>query len=65
MRTALRFTNMFEKVEYKKTIFQGLISQVLFDTETSDEMFCTAIGYLTICIPIGAIGLLYLFYNNG
>ena len=33
-RTTLRVTNIFEKAEYRKSIFQGLIFQVLFDIET-------------------------------
>ena len=58
-------TNMFEKAEYKKPIFQGLKSRVLLDIETSGQLFCIALGQVTICIPIGTIGLLYLFYNTG
>ena len=60
-RTTVSVTNMFDKVEYKKPIFQGLISQVLFDIETRGQVFCIALGPVTICIPIGKIELLYLF----
>ena len=54
-------TNMFEKAQYKKPIFQGLISQVLLDIETRGQLFYIALGSLTISIPIETIGSLYLF----
>ena len=63
--TTVRVTNMFEKAEYKKPIFYGLLFQVLFDIETMGQVFCIALGPVTICIPIGTIELLYLFYNTG
>ena len=58
-------TNTFEKAEYKNPIFQGLISQVLFDIDTRGQVFYIALGPVAICIPIGIIELLYLFYNIG
>ena len=57
--------NMFKKAVYKKAIFQGLKSKVLFDIETTGQVFCIALGPVTICISIGTIELLYLFYNIG
>ena len=58
---------MFEKAEYKKPIFQGLISQVLFDIglKTMGQKFCIALGPVVICIPTGTVELLYLFNNIG
>ena len=56
---------MFEKAEYKKLIFQGLKSKVLFDIETKGQVFCIALGPVTIYISIGTIDLLYLLYNIG
>ena len=61
----VRVTNMFEKAEYKKPIFQGLISRVTLDIETRGQVFCVALVPVTICIPMGTIGLLYLYYNTG
>ena len=56
---------MFKKAEYKKPIFQGLKSKVLFDIETQGKVFCIDLGPVTIYISIGTIELLYLFYNIG
>ena len=56
---------MFEKAQYKKPIFQGLITRVQLDIETRDQVFCVALGPVTICITIGTIGLLYVFYSTG
>ena len=56
---------MFKKSEYKKLIFQGLKSKVLFDIETKGQVFCIALGPVTIGIYIGTIELMYLFYNIG
>ena len=64
-RTTVSVTNMFKKAEYKKPIFQGLKSKVLFDIETKGQVFCIALGPVTICISVGTIELLYLFYNIG
>ena len=61
----MRVTDIFEKAEYKKPIFQGLVSQVLFDTETKGPVFYIGLGPMTINLPIGTIELLYLFYNTG
>ena len=65
MCTIVRVTNMCEKAHCKKEIFQELISRVLLEIETSGRVFCTALRPVTICIVIGTIGLLYLFYNTG
>ena len=54
---------MLKKPEYEKPICQGLKSRVLFDIETKGQMFCIALGPVTICLSIGTIELLYLFYN--
>ena len=64
-RTIVRVTNMFENTHYKKPIFQELISRVLLEIETRDRVFCIALGPVTICIAMGTIELLYLFYNTG
>ena len=56
---------MFKKAEYKKLIFQGLKCKILFDIETKDQVFCIALGPVNICIYIGTIELMYLFYNIG
>ena len=64
-RTTASVTNIFGKADYKKPIFQGLKSKVLFDIETKGQVFCIALGPVTICISIGTIELLYLFYNTG
>ena len=64
-RTTVSVTNMFKKAEYNKPIFQGLKSKVLFDIETKGQVFCIALGSVTICTSIGTIELLYLFYNIG
>ena len=34
------------------------------DTETRGQIFCIALGPVTICITIGTFGSLYLFYNT-
>ena len=65
MCTTVRVTNIFKKAEYKKPIFQGLKSKVLFDIETKGQVICIALGPVTICISIGTIELLYLFYDIG
>ena len=52
-------TSMFERAEYKKPICYGLMFQVLFDIETVGQVFCIALGPVTICISIGTIELLY------
>ena len=52
----MRVTNMFGKAEYKKPI--------LLDIETRGQVFYVTLGPVTICIPIGTIGSLYLFYNT-
>ena len=62
-RTTVSVTNMFKKAEYKKPIFQWLKCKVLLDIETKGQGFCTALGPVTICIYIGTIELMYLFYN--
>ena len=49
----------------KKPIFQGLISRVLLDIQTKGQVFCITLGPVTVRIPNGTIGLLYLFYNIG
>ena len=64
-RTTVSITNMFKKAEYKKAIFQGLKSKVQFDIETKGQVFCIALGPVTIYISIRTIELLYLFYNIG
>ena len=64
-RTTVSVTNLFEKAEYKKPIFQGLISRVLLDIETRNQVFCIDLRPVTIYISIGKIVLLYLFYNAG
>ena len=46
-------------------IFQELISRVLLEIETRGQVFCIVLGPVIICIPIGTIGLLYLFHNTG
>ena len=58
--SAVRVTNMLEKPHYKKPTFQALISRILLDTETRGRVFRIALGPVTICIPIGTIGLLYV-----
>ena len=63
--TTVSVTNMFEKAEYNKPIFQGLISRVVFDVETRGQVFCIALGPVTLCITIGTIRLLYLFKMQG
>ena len=60
----VRITNMFKNAHYKKPIFQELISLVLLEIETRGRVFCVELGPLTICIAIGTIALLYLFYNK-
>ena len=35
---------MFKKAEYRKSIFQGLKSKVLFDRDTKGQVFCIAIS---------------------
>ena len=57
-------TNLFENAQYKKPIIQGLISQVLLNIVTRGQVFCIALGPVTICVPIRTIGLLYLLYNR-
>ena len=59
-RTIVSVTNMFQKAEYKKPIFQGLKSKVIFDIETKRRVFYIALGPVTICISIGTIELLYI-----
>ena len=56
---------MYERAEYRKPIFQGLISRVLLDIETRGQVFCKALGPVNICIAIGTVVLVYLFYNTG
>ena len=56
---------MFQNAHYKKSIFQELISRVLLEIETRGQVFCLALGPVTIYIAIQTIGLLYLFYNTG
>ena len=58
-------TNMFQKAKNITPIFQELITQVLFDIGIRSQVFCIALHPVTICIPIGTIELLYLFYNKG
>ena len=55
---------MFEKAEYEKPIIQGLIYRILLDIETRGQVFFIDLGPVKNCIPIGIIGLLYLFYNT-
>ena len=62
-RTTARVTNMFGKAKYKKPIFKGLIFQIPFDIETKSQVLCITLGPVTICISIGTIELLNLFYN--
>ena len=62
--TTVSVNNMFKKAEYKKPIFQWLKCKVLLDIETKGQVFCIALGPVTICIFIATIGLLYLFYNT-
>ena len=64
-RTIVHLNNMFENAHYIKPIFQELISRVLLEIETRDQVFCIALEPVTICIAIRTIGLLYLFYNTG
>ena len=64
-RTTVSVTNMLKKAEYKKPIFQWLKCKVLLDTETKSQVFCIALGPVAICIYIGTIELMYLFYNIG
>ena len=63
-RTTVSVTNTFENAEYKKTIVEGLISQVPFNIEARCQMFYIALGPVAMCIPFGTIGLLYLLYNT-
>ena len=63
-RSTVSVANLFEKAEYKKPIFQELISRVLWEIETREQVFCVALGPVTICISIGIIELLYLLYNT-
>ena len=44
MHTIVHITNMFEKANYKKTDFSGLIFRVLLKIETRGQVFCTALG---------------------
>ena len=46
-------------------ILGDYIYQVLFDIETRGREICIDLGLVTICIPIGTIELLYIFYNTG
>ena len=55
---------MDENAHYKNPIIQGSISRVLLDIETGGQVFCIALGPVTICIAIGTIVLLYLFFNT-
>ena len=55
--------NMFQNAHYKKPIFQELISRDLLEVETRGQVFCIALGPVTISIAIQTIGLLHLFYN--
>ena len=64
-RTTVSVSNKFKKAEYKKPIFQGLKSKVLFDIETRGQVVCIALGPVAIGIPIGTIELLYLFISGG
>ena len=64
-RTTESVTNTLRKGRVQKVGFQGLKSKVLFDIETKGQVFCIALGPVTVCIPIGTIELLYLFYNIG
>ena len=50
--TIVRDTNMDEKAQWQKPIFQELISWVLFEIETRGQVFCIALGPVTICIII-------------
>ena len=63
-RTRVGVTNMFEKTEYKSR-FSGLDISGSFDIDTRYQVFCIALGPLAICIPIGIVELLYLFYDIG
>ena len=65
MRTGVRIVNMFQNAQGQKPIFQELISRVLLEIETRSQVFCIALGPVTIYIAIKSIGLLYLFYNTG
>ena len=58
-------TNMDENAHYKNPIVQEMISRVMFEIETRGQVFCIALGPVTICIAIRTIGLLNLFYNTG
>ena len=64
-RTIMRGINMYQNAQWQKPIFQELISRVLFEMETRGQVFCIALGPVTICVTIRTIGLLYLFYNAG
>ena len=61
----VRVINMFQNAQWQKPIFQELISRDLFEIETRGQVFCIALGPVTICIVSRIIGLLYLFYNTG
>ena len=53
------------KPSLHKTDFSGVdISGSIGILETMCRVFCIALGPVTICIAIGTIGLLYLFYNT-
>ena len=54
----------FPKRSRQKPIFQELISRVPFEIETRGQVFCIALGSVTICIAIRTIGLLNPFYNT-
>ena len=51
--------NLFEKSQWQKPIFQGLMSRVLLYIETRGQVFWIAFGPATICISFGTVGLLY------
>ena len=64
MLMIVHIIDMFQNAQWQKPIFQELISRILFEIETRGQVFCIALGPVTICIATRTIGLLYLFYNT-
>ena len=61
-RTIVRSINMFQNAQCEKPIFQELISRVLLEIETRDQVFCIVLGPVTISTAIKTIRLLYIFF---
>ena len=55
----MRVTNVFQNAQWPKPVFKELISRDLLEIETMGQVFCIALGPVTICIAIKTIGLLY------